>query len=74
MIKSFTSTAFQRNPADVFNAVQSDKIAQIAHKARPKMVVMLESEQLALVEKVRQLTELIKKTDGDSHKQADLLK
>ena len=41
MIKSFTSTAFQRNPADVFNAVQSEGIATIAHKARPEMIVEL---------------------------------
>ena len=61
MIKSFTSTAFQRNPADVFNAVQSEGIATIAHKARPEMVVVLSSDFNALKEKVKQLTALAKK-------------
>ena len=59
-MKSFTSTAFQRNPGDIFNAVQADGEALIRHKARPCMVVMLRSEKEALLEKVRNLTAAVK--------------
>lgn len=68
----FTSTAFQRNPGNIFNEVQASGFAGINHKARPDMVLMLKTEQNALIEKVRQLTELVKA--GDSHLQEDLLK
>ena len=61
MIKSFTSTAFQRNPGNIFNEVQATGFAGINHKARPAMVLMLASEKDALLEKVKQLTALIKK-------------
>ena len=74
MIKSFTSTAFQRNPADVFNAVQSDKIAKIAHKARPKMVVILESEYRKILEGGLMAIDIAEDAIGDSHLQEDFLK
>ena len=38
------------------------------------MVLMLGSEYEATLEKIRQLTEAVKKLDGDAHKQKDLLK
>jgi hypothetical protein len=74
MTKSFTSTAFQRNPADVFNEVQSKGIATIAHKARPEMIVVLSSDYEASKEKIKQLTEMVKKLDGDAKDQLDMLK
>jgi len=74
-MKSFTATAFQRKPADIFNAVQADSSVVIESNSRPSMVLMLESERCALIEKVKQLTELIKaQPTGDKHKQQDLLK
>ena len=68
----FTATSFQRNPADIFNATQSDGFAIIHNKSRPNMVLMLETEQNALVEKIRQLTEMLK--EGDKKNQLNLLK
>ena len=59
-MKSFTATAFQRNPADIFNAVQSDGESLIRSKSRPCMILMLRSEREAMQEKIRQLTALIK--------------
>ena len=72
MIKSFTSTAFQRNPADVFNAVQSEGIATIAHKARPEMIVVLKSDYDELTKAIIKLN--YNKSKGDSKSQLDLLK
>lgn len=59
-MQSFTATTFQRNPADIFNAVQSDGEVQLDSKSRPVMIVMLKSEHQAMIEKIRQLTALIK--------------
>jgi hypothetical protein len=59
-MQAFTATAFQRNPADIFNAVQSDGFAIVNNKSRPTMVLMLETEQMALLEKIKQLTDLAK--------------
>ena len=72
-MKIFTATSFQRNPADIFNATQSNGFSIIHSKSRPNMVLMLESEQNALVEKIRQLTETIERANGDKKDQLDLL-
>lgn len=74
MIKSFTSTAFQRNPADVFNAVQANGMAKIAHKARPRMIVMLESQYREILNGGLSAIEIANEAIGDSHLQDDLLK
>ena len=70
----FTPTAFRANSSAVFNAVQSEGLVIIESKSRPDMVLMLGSEYEATLEKIRQLTEAVKKLDGDAHKQKDLLK
>ena len=72
MTKSFTSTAFQRNPADVFNEVQSNGIATIAHKARPEMIVVLKSDYDLLAKAILDLN--YNKSKGDRKNQLDLLK
>ena len=73
-MKTFTATSFQRKPADIFNAVQADSFATIESNSRPAMTIMLEAEYVSMKGKVKQLTEIIKKMDGDAHKQKDLLK
>lgn len=56
----FTPTAFRANSSAVFNAVQSEGLVLIESKSRPDMVLMLGSEYEAMLEKIRQLTELVK--------------
>ena len=60
-MKSFTATAFQRKPADIFNAVQADSAVMLESNSRPAMVLTLKAEHDALIEKIRQLTALAKK-------------
>jgi hypothetical protein len=59
-IKTFTPTVFRSGSSVVFNSVQENGFALIESKSRPDMVLMLTSEHDALIEKVRQLTELVK--------------
>lgn len=60
-MQTFNATQLQSKLATVFNSVQSDGEVLISGRSRPAMVLMLESEKQALVEKVKQLTDLIKK-------------
>lgn len=64
-MRVFTPTAFRANSSEVFNAVQSDGEVSILSKNRPDMVLMLKYEKDALIEKIRQLTELAKEFDLD---------
>ena len=73
-VETFTPTQLQSKLATVFNSVQSNGEAAIKGRSRPDMVLMLRSEKLALLNKIFQLTEAVKKLDGDAHKQKDLLK
>jgi len=57
----FNATQLQSKLATVFNSVQADGEAIISGRSRPDMVLMLASEKEALLEKVKQLTALIKK-------------
>ena len=57
----FTPTAFRSNSSTVFNAVQSDGLVVIESKTRPDMILALKSEHDAMIEKIRHLTDLIKK-------------
>ena len=59
-MKSFTATEFQRRPGETFNAVQADGEALISKGNRPAMVIMLQSEKEALIEKIQQLADLVK--------------
>ena len=59
-MKSFTATEFQRRPGETFNAVQADGEALISKGNRPAMVIMLQSEKDALIEKIQQLADLVK--------------
>lgn len=53
-MQSFTATAFQRNPADIFNAVQSDGKAEVTHKSRPKMILILDIDHGCLLNTISQ--------------------
>jgi PHD/YefM family antitoxin component YafN of YafNO toxin-antitoxin module len=71
----FTPTEFRSNSSAVFNAVQSDGLVVIESKSRPDMTLMLKSEHDAMIEKIRQLADLLKSLEsGDSKNQLDLLK
>ena len=63
---SFTPTAFRSNSSVVFNAVQSDGLVVIESKSRPDMILTLKSEHDAMIEKIRQLTNLAKAKSGNS--------
>lgn len=60
MLKSVTATELKRNTSDLFNSVQSAGVVKITNNSRPDMILMLKSEHDALIEKVKQLTDLIK--------------
>jgi len=59
-MQTFNATQLQSKLATVFNSVQSDGEVLISGRSRPDMVLMLKTEQDALVEKVKQLTALVK--------------
>lgn len=62
-LSSYTPTQLKKNSSDVFNDVQRDQLVFIESKTRPEMVITtLEhyEELLANIEKVKQLTALIK--------------
>ena len=59
-IKTFTPTVFRSGSSTVFNAVQEDGEVLIRSKSRPCMILMLRSEKESLLEKIRQLTDLVK--------------
>ena len=73
-MKSFTATAFQRKPADIFNAVQADSSVRLESNSRPEMVLVLSSEFDSMKEKINQLAKMVKKLDGDAKDQLDMLK
>ena len=73
-MQTFNATQLQSKLATVFNSVQSDGEVLISGRSRPTMVLMLESEKETLIEKIKQLTDLVKSKSGDSHLQKDLLK
>lgn len=58
--ETFTPTQLQSKLATVFNSVQSNGEVIIKGRSRPDMVLMLRDEKLALLEKINQLTNLIK--------------
>lgn len=74
----FTPTQLKKNSSEIFNEVQASEMVIISSKTRPDMVLMtLSNYELTFSElnrKVDQLTAVIKKLDGDGHKQKDLLK
>lgn len=72
-MQRFTPTQLQSKLATVFNSVQQHEAAIISGRSRPDMVLVLMSEFDAMNEKIKQLTSMVKKLDGDSHKQEDLL-
>ena len=76
--QEFTPTQLKKNSSEIFNAVQSDDLVLISSKTRPCMVIItLDNYERALHEKdekIRQLTEAVKKLDSDKHLQQDLLK
>jgi prevent-host-death family protein len=81
MFKSVTATELKRNTSDLFNSVQSFGAVKITNKSRPEMVLMLKDSHDTLIqtakdqsEKIKQLTELVKKLDGDAKNQLDMLK
>lgn len=59
-MQTFTPTEFRANSSNVFNQVQSDGEVLIKSKSRPDMVIMLQYEKDALIEKIRQLTNAVK--------------
>ena len=59
-VETFNPTQLQGKLATVFNSVQANGEAVIDGRSRPKMILMLESEKLALLEKIKQLTDLVK--------------
>jgi len=76
--QEFTPTQLKKNSSEIFNTVQSSEMVLISSKTRPCMVLMtLDSYELTLHEKdekIRQLTEAVKKLSCDDHLQQDLLK
>lgn len=58
--KRFTPTQFRANSSTVFNSVQSDGMVVVESKSRPDMVLMLKSDHAEMIEKIKQLTDLIK--------------
>ena len=73
-VETFSSSQLQSKLGTVLNSVQANGEAVIKGRSRPEMVLMMKHEKDALIEKIRQLTEAVKKLSGDSHKQKDLLK
>ena len=71
-MKSFTATAFQRKPADIFNAVQADSAVVLESNSRPAMVIMLKSDYDKITKFVMEVN--YEKSKGDSKSQLDLLK
>ena len=71
-MKSFTATAFQRKPADIFNAVQADGSATLKSNSRPEMIVVLKSDYDLLAKAILDLN--YNKSKGDRKNQLDLLK
>lgn len=59
-MKSFCPTDLQKTLGTVFNSVQADGCVLIDSRSRPDMVLIMKDQHDALVEKVRQLTELVK--------------
>ena len=76
--QEFTPTQLKKNSSEIFNTVQSSEMVLISSKTRPCMVLMtLENYELAFHEKdekIRQLTEAVKKLSCDAHLQQDVLK
>ena len=80
-LKSFTASQLQSKIGLIQDEVMQDKIVHIKCRNRPDMYLVKEeyfkevTDLLATqLEKVRQLTELVKVKSGDSHLQEDLLK
>ena len=59
-MNTFKPVDLQSKLGTVFNSVQAEGSVIIDSRSRPDMVLMLTSEHDALIEKVRQLTELVK--------------
>lgn len=64
-MQTFKPNDLQKTLGSVFNAVQADGEVLIDSRSRPDMVLMLKDEKDALIEKIRQLTELAKEFDLD---------
>ena len=59
-MEKFSPNDLQKKLGTVFNSVQSSGEVLISSRSRPKMILMLATEKESLIEKVKQLTALVK--------------
>ena len=57
---TFTTSQLQCKIGMVLNTVQQEGFVVVKGRSRPEMVLTMKDEHDALIEKVRQLTELVK--------------